>query len=367
MVFFAAVNLVLLGINGERHGGDTPLYLDGASRILDGQPMVDRQPSYAGYVVIVAAAWAAGAGTFGVVILQVLLGAAGAAAIYSLGAALAGRMAGAIATVLYSLDVDSNRWHQFILADSIYVSLMTIGVWLTYRAALRRGAAPLLSAMAVLIAAAFVRPEGWFLLPAAAGYLIMMRARSPRARLGGVAALCGGAAAFVALIAPSYQGNMQAVGPADMLQRGQTIWEYDGWRVSMPPADTAGGNQVRGAVEYAVRHPLSTIKLMTARVAVHFAHVRPFYSTPHNAAIVVWLLFIYTATALALWRLGATPLTVWLMVAIVSQTVVVALTHAEWDGRYLAHVLPFIHTLAGSGIALLLRKGEATSGALVHA
>lgn len=358
MALFTGVNLVLLAMNGVRFGGDTPLYLDGAKRMLYGLPLVDRQSSYAGYVAIVAIAQSIGLGNLGVVIIQLLLGAIAAAAVYLLGAALAGRAAGLIASTLYGVDVDTNRWHQFVLADSIYVSLMTIGVWLTHRAAVRRGAEPLVSALAVLIATGFVRPEGWFLLPAAAGYLIVMRGQSVRSRLGGIAALCGGAAVFVVVIAPSYQGNLQAVGPANMLQRGQTIWDFDGWLVAMPPNDVAAGDQARRAVEYALRHPVSTITLMAARVGVHFAHVRPFYSTLHNVAIVLWLLPVYGAALYAAARLKTSPLAAWIIAAIASQTLVVALTHAEWDGRYLAHVLPLIDIFVGVGVALLLGKAD---------
>jgi hypothetical protein len=366
MVFFAIVNLALLAWSGVRFGGDTPLYLDGANRVLDGRPLIDREPSYPGYVLLVAAAQAIGVGPFGIVMAQLALGAVAAAAVYAMGTAMAGRFAGALAAVLYSVDVDTNRWHQFILTDSVYLSLFTIAVWLTYRAATRPGAEPLLSAGATLIAAALVRPEGWFTIPAAAVYVIVMRARSTAQRVAGGGALVAAAVGFVLIVAPIFRGNLQAVGPAEMLQRGQTIWEYDGWRVAMPPNDVPATGQ-GAAIGYALRHPVSTITLMGARVAVHFAHLLPFYSAAHNVAIVAWLVPVYAATLLAIWKLGLTPLVSWILVAIGTQTLVVALTHAEWDGRYLAHVLPLIYTLTGAGVAVLIGKSVPASGAAAHA
>jgi hypothetical protein len=62
LFFFAAVNLVLLAFIGPLTGGDTVIYMDGATRLLDGQPLVERQPSYIGYIVIVAACQAMGVG-----------------------------------------------------------------------------------------------------------------------------------------------------------------------------------------------------------------------------------------------------------------------------------------------------------------
>lgn len=367
MVFFAVVNLLLVAINGVREGGDTPLYLDGANRVLDGRPLIDRQPSYAGYVYVVAAVQAAGAGTFGVVMLQILGGAGAAAGVYAMAAAMAGRLAGGLAAVLYSLDVDTNRWHQFILADSLYVSLFVLAVWLTYRAAIQQGVVPVALAAAALFAAGLVRPEGWFLLPAALCFVVMKRARSNAQKFAGFGALLGAAALLAMVLAPAFSGNVAAVGPADMLQRGQTIWDFDGWRVPMPPGDGEAGGQAGAAAAYALRHPVSTITLMAARVAVHFAHVRPFYSTPHNLVIVAWLIPVYAAALFAIRRLGFTALVSWIVAAIGTQTLVVALTHAEWDGRYLAHVLPLINTLVGAGVAIALGKAHAGRQVQAHA
>lgn len=366
-MFFIVINLLLVALNGVRMGGDSPLYLDGANRLLAGQPLTDRQPSYAGYVYVVAAAQAVGAGTLGLVMLQVLCGAIAGTAVYAMAATMAGRLAGGLAAVLYSLDVDTNRWHQFILADSLYVSLFVLAVWLTYRAVIRRGLGPLLLAAAALFAAALVRPEGWFLVPAGLCFVVMMRARSTAQRLAGVGVLLAAAALLVVVLAPALRGNVSAVGPADMLQRGQTIWEFDGWKVSMPAAGGVAEGQAGAAVAYAVRHPISTLKLMIARVLVHFAHVRPFYSTAHNAVIVVWLVPVYALAAVAIWQLGFTTLISWIVAAIGTQTLVVALTHAEWDGRYLAHVLPLIYPLVGAGVAVTLGTARAGSRGPAHA
>lgn len=358
MVFFAAVNLVLVAVNGVRLGGDSPLYLDGAARLLDGRPLIDRQPSYAGYVAVVAAAHAIGIGTFGVVMIQVFLGAVTAAVVYLIGATLAGRAAGVAGAMLYGLDVDTNRWHQFILADSIYVSLFVLAVWLMHRAATRDGVEPIISALIVTLASAMVRPEGWFLLPAAVAYVIVARPYPWKVKLAMGGSATAAVVALLAVLSANYQGNMQAVGPANMLQRGQTIWDFDGWRVAMPASDASATDQAGGALSYALRHPSSTATLMLARIAVHFAHVRPFYSTPHNVVIVLWLVPLYAAALLGLWRLGAVAMPLWVVAAIASQTLVVALTHAEWDGRYLAHVLPLIDALAAAGaVSAMVNSG----------
>ena len=107
-----------------------------------------------------------------------------------------------------------------------------------------------------------------------------------------------------------------------MLRRGQTIWDYDGWRLSMPAEPCPIGRQQRDRARstYAVAHPLSTAALMAARVGVHFAHVRPFYSTAHNAAIVSWLVPVYALGASAGGACARTRWRWWCAAAIGTQT-----------------------------------------------
>ncbi|MET0163704.1 MAG: hypothetical protein ABW318_01710, partial [Vicinamibacterales bacterium] len=99
--------------------------------------------------------------------------------------------------------------------------------------------------------------------------------------------------------------------------------------------------------------------LMLARLGVHLAHVRPFYSTAHNAVIVLWLLPIYALAGIAFWTSRGQALTRWCALAFASQALVVALTHADWDGRYLAHVMPIVYPFAGAGLWAVVNRRTA--------
>jgi hypothetical protein len=157
---------------------------------------------------------------------------------------------------------------------------------------------------------------------------------------------------------PRLSGNLAAVGPAEMLRRGQTIWAFDGWRIEMPPdaVFNDGHPAPADAIVYAWRHPASTVTLMAARVAVHFAHVRPYFSAAHNAFVVVWLAPVYVLAAWGFWRWRRHPLSLWCLAVIATQTAIVALTHADWDGRYLAHVLPLMYPFAGAALAVTIAR-----------
>lgn len=69
----------------------------------------------------------------------------------------------------------------------------------------------------------------------------------------GVAVVGAGCLLVAALMAPRLSGNAEAVGPGEMLARGQTIWEYNGWRLSMPAASPEAGEF--GSAGRAIRYP----------------------------------------------------------------------------------------------------------------
>lgn len=359
---FVAVTLALWGQSGTRIGADTSLYVEGARQLLAGEPVTGRAASYAGYVAVIAATRGLLAPDAAVVLLQILAAAVAALAVAAMAGRLGGEQAAWLAAALLAIDVETSRWHTYVLSDSLYASALTLAVWCTYRAANTvfsvRGFA---MAMGVTVCAALIRPEGWFLLPVVAVYLAI-GAPSGRSRLLVLSSAVAVVIAAIAIVTPRLESNVSAIGPNTMLRQGTTIWSYDGWRVAMPAEASGGGSEAQEAIAYALRHPVSTSLLMTTRVGVHMAHVRPFYSAAHNVVILAWLLPVY-ALAIMGWRATARhQLARWCAIAVLSQTVVVAVGHADWDGRYLAHVMPLIYPCAACGAIRALRRGNYSSG-----
>jgi hypothetical protein len=349
---FVVITTAQTLLTGVRLGGDSGMYLDGARALAAGQPLSVRQPSYAAYIAFIAAIQAAGAGPTGVLVAQLAAACGAAIVVGKIAFDIAGRSAALLAILIFAIDFETNRWHAFILSDSLFLSLLVTSVWLVYRALpLRAGAVAL--AVATLIAAAMVRPEGWFLVPAAIVFWIVAGVSRPAARAAAAATLVAAVAVVALLMAPRLSGNLTAVGPADMLRLGQTIWDFDGWRIEMPPDAVFddGHASSADAIVYASRHPFRTLMLMAARVGVHFAHVRPFFSTAHNAVVLMWLVPLYALAAWGFWAWRDHRLCRWCLAALATQTLVVALTHADWDGRYLAHVTPLLYPFAAAALA----------------
>ena len=105
-VVSVAANVATLSLLGVRHGQDTMQFWTGASHLLAGSPLTDKEPSYLGYIALLAASRAAGMGGRAVVAFQCAVAAAATVAVYQLSQRLAGRRAGVLAAVFFSLDVD---------------------------------------------------------------------------------------------------------------------------------------------------------------------------------------------------------------------------------------------------------------------
>lgn len=358
---FCLLQLALFAVIGVQMAGDSELYLEGARRMLSHIPLEGRQLSYAGYVSVIAIAQSAGIGLAWVVAAQIAVATIAAAAVYRIGRALAGTRAGAVAVLLFAADVETGRWHRYILADSLYLSTLAIAAWLVYAASSRDSHwRARIIALVVLAACASVRPEGWFVIPAALAYWIFRDTQSASWHWSKVAIVALAAAGLVVVASNSLSPSIGPVGPGEMLRRGETIWNFDGWRVAMPAAPPFGDGSagVRNALGYALSHPMSTLTLMLARVVVCLVHVRPYYATWHNIVIALWIIPVYALAAYGGWTMRRHSVVRWCLLVIATQLFVVSLTHAESDGRYLAHVLALVYPMTAAGVVRLIDPSD---------
>jgi 4-amino-4-deoxy-L-arabinose transferase-like glycosyltransferase len=348
---FLLVNLSILASGGIRFGDDSPRYLEGADNLLRGLPLQGKQISYAGYVSLIAFCRFTGTGLPGVVLIQLFFAAIAAVALYDLGRRLHGRACGLIAATLFVVNPDIARWHSFILTDSLYISLVVLSVWCVHTATRSGRRWYVVAAAASLVLAALVRPNGLFLSAAAVLYLVS-RAISRRSLRW--VAISGIILALVlgAITASRFYPASSNEHPEVTLRNG--ITGIPQWRVSMPADAEPVRGRWSGALGYAASHPLASLRLGITRVFIELIHVRPFYSSRHNIGLLLTLPLFYLL-ALAGLKLNRDPSLARLIVLIViAHLFVVAITFADWDGRYLLYILPLICLLSSCAAASLI-------------
>jgi hypothetical protein len=350
-VAFAVINIDLAR-RGVLVGGDTGRYTGGAHNLIAGETLDHQQRLYAGYVALVAFADELGIGLDGVLAIQIALVALGALALFDLGRQLAGPWVGLLAAALFVTSPDFTRftgWQAYILTDAPYASALAIAVWAIHRASVRRGSWYIAGAIVVVLAAS-LRPQGWWLLPVALISWVVPRMHAGRPRLVVAAAIAGGFLAVVAL-APGLGANTADASPDTALREGLVIYNSSAWRVSMPAEGPSGHRGWSDVAYYGVRHPIAGVRVAATRVAVEAAHVRPFYSARRNAVIIGYLVPLYALAATGFAAYRREPIVRLAAVLIALHMALVAAFFADYDGRWLVHVLPLVGLLAALGCA----------------
>jgi 4-amino-4-deoxy-L-arabinose transferase-like glycosyltransferase len=350
---FLVLNLTLVAWQGVQLGGDTSRYTDGADNILQGRGFQDRQASYPGYVAVVALCEQLGVGLAGVVALQLGVAAGAAVALYDLGRKLGGRGTGVISAALFLANPDIVRWHHYILPDSLYISLVILATWAIYRATERQKGWYLVAA-AVVLGAAFVRPNGWILVPIALAFWAtrvrsLVRPRWPAVASIAVLAIAGAVAVLC------FRTGAEETAMGRMLDRGEVIWGYPEARLQLPVDAEFTSTSLSAAVGYVARHPLESAHIAAARVVTELVPVRPYYSPPHNAVLLVGMPLLYVLALIGLIGVRTQPLVYLLGAVIGSHLLIIALTFASWDGRFVLYVFPLITVFSARGIVDLAR------------
>lgn len=290
-----------------------------------------------------------GTGLWGIVLAQTALSGAAAAALYGGVRRLAHgrRTAAALATLLFILWPDIQQFNYYLLTESFFISLSVLAFAAFVRVQ-HGGWRAWAGLAAVLLLAAFTRPNGFVLMGAAllAGLEHLRQRPSRRLFWGVVAGLV--LAIPLALVVLNYQ--LKSYFIVETYQRGELIFGNPAWAMrsatplAMPPPGTG---QVWRILYFAAHNPWFLLRLMAGKLFVFVSGLKPHYSLAHRLAYVLVLWPVYWLAARgtqlrSVWKLGR----VFLVGVPLLQALIVMMTVDDWDVRFQAPVLPFVFVLA---------------------
>ncbi|MBF0137726.1 MAG: glycosyltransferase family 39 protein [Magnetococcales bacterium] len=335
---------------GIRTGGDTGRYVDGAERLLKGLPLEGKQPMYLLYNSFLALVFGSGFGELAVILLQCLLTLGTALLIYLATREIFNKSVGMMATGVFLLNPDVQRWVFFILPEAMatcaLIALLCLALLVQNH---QRWVVPALL-MAVMVGLA--RPEGkYFLLPVVIHWALYLKSpyRWQALSMLGI---------FIGLLLVTVNADTHEKFARHMIQ-GDYIWGYPGLNPHPDQALIRISEQGPFAtLIYMLQHEYVLLgKTIAWRVWMFFAHTRPFYSTMHNLLAFSFCAVLYFFSILAWWRCREhRSHFVLLWLAILVQLSMVALTFDDWDGRWLNRVMPVLTILAAAGSVGLLRR-----------
>ena len=370
-VFSLCVLWVIMQVGLYMHvgfldGGDSVRYYRAAEIIFSGSWPGGKAASYLGYNLFVTPFLALGLDRITIGLSQVLLTALAALCLYKIGERVFSQRVGFTATLLYVAYPDIHYWNFIIYSESLYTSMMIVSLFLLLT---RESRLQLAIAIGVMAFTCTIRPHGVGFALAIIAYFVYRLWEARKTTVLAVLALALALALPVAWVAVGKMAGYEMVG---YYTDGTVVWHYDELSLAVPsevPVAVAKvDHPIAKILALAVASPNYFLQLVGAKLFYFFLHIRPYFSTGHNA---ISLLFLVPAYTFALWGLFRSPARqssdkVVLVAIVVFQTLIVSLTYADWDGRFLIPILPPVFLLAASGfwsmfdIGLSRLTGKAT-------
>jgi 4-amino-4-deoxy-L-arabinose transferase-like glycosyltransferase len=357
------------GKPGVQYLTDSYRYIEAAGKLIANEALDYKEIQYTGYIVIIAFFRFFSDNLVGVVLLQVIMALAAAWALYKISFAITTKpLAGIIAAGLYLMNPFIVSWHNYIMTESMYTSLLILSTWMLIRAVEKRSDITLVFSILLVLITACIRPNGWTLIPIALCFYVMHRFHKNYQKVIWFFSVAMGFVICVSFL-PFTNRSVQNIGTEkilmnEVLLNGEVIPDHKELRIKMP-ADTAlmKKNWTAG-FSYVIRHPLTCAKLGIYRIATELFQIRrPWYSAKYYLRSFLWIFpaYIFAMIGLIYYR-KKTGIKIILAIILV-HILTIAVTFADHDARFLNYFLPLINILSGCGITFVIDK-MALSGRL---
>lgn len=241
----------------------------------------------------------------------------------------------AILTVLF-LCVYFNfwKWNTTIMTESLYCSLSIF--WACILIIGKGSRKYNLYATGMVVLLAFTRPNGWMLFLVHFVWLVKSGVKSNRVFYILISLVVIFFAAFV-LMFPFTQ-KMISEQSFIHLEYGTLIWGYWDWHYAISKEQMFQLN---------VANILHYLKIFSIRVSLEFTGIRPYFSVAHNILVGGVMGSLHLLAVLnAFSRKNEDKFRLLSIFVFVGQFAIVAVTFADWEGRFAYQVLPFTTYLA---------------------
>lgn len=327
---------LLAGQQGVLDDKEALKYIGAAQDLLngDGTDLLGRYRAYGGYILFLVPFVAVGLPTLAVG-AQIAMGIAAAMALDRLVVRYSGsRVAGRMAMAVYLLAHPIQQWTLSLYSEGLFVPLVVVFL----ERALRPGAARAPLALLALLTV-FTRPTGiLFVAPA----LLLSRSGPCARAMPGVRWTATAALVPAMLFLPALNREQLAVVAGSHVICGMP--EHG------PDAALFAGRTLAEAQAFVVdRHEAAYwASLGLRRLASLFNPQRTYHSGMHNLLSALVLL-LYPLALIGARHVRRSDALAVLSAALVLNALLIALTYDEWNGRFLAPLLPAIIFFAAIG------------------
>ena len=258
-----------------------------------------------------------------------------------------------IATLAVILYIPIQQWNRCLLTESIFISLVLLFIW---ACSIENKKSKWLSLFIIAIAAASVRPNGGTLLiTCLVIYYIHFINSIQKKNIYIIVGVCIGTLLYLlnACTDTFYSFLLNS------FNKGEVICEYPGWTVTIHTLhenNHSTGSIIKTFLLF-YDHPVESIQLAVYRLIALWTDLRAYYSYIHNVFIGIFLLIGYSMAVIGFIQSKKIYRELFLITIIYTglNSLLVMITYADWDGRFLSPLLPIVFIWSGLGIDYSIR------------
>jgi hypothetical protein len=240
-------------------------------------------------------------------------------------------------------------WNMYLLTESIYISLILFFVWAYSLSDKKKWVYMTL----IAIIASAIRPNGGILLISCLAMYIyeLWNTDNKISKRLIILSVVIGISSIILLL--QYTTNVYLHFLINSFKQGEIICGYNGWTIPVSVTNDLNvtDNSISEVIMLMSKYPKEYLQLGIYRFIALWIDVRPYYSLTHNIYILISLAFLYifAIRGLIQYRQHYTGLLILTVMYCILNSLLVMITYADWDGRFLAPLLPIISIWAGLG------------------
>ena len=311
-------------------------YINDAYRLLNEHSLNTNRLFYSIYSVIISISIKLGLGLYGVVVFQLILNGMATFILYKFSLSVYNNyLSSVITTLIFILSFQIQQWNLFLFTESIFISCSIFLYYFVNRLILGNNR-DYIALSIVLFMIAFIRPTGIFYSISTSVLLVSM------------------------IIKKGFSIKMlQPISIIAFIIIANIVFNYfnlnNYYSLSSENKWVIGGYDSL-FVDSSPNYTLSKIKLFFLRFIYYFSSWRPYFSFTHNLLTLITLIPIYILSFIGIKNHKNSVITQFLLVSILLFASFAMIIFINWQGRFLAVILPAFIILAGYGIDYIIEK-----------
>lgn len=304
--------------------GDSMFYFSGAKHITE---LSSFERLYSGYIFLIYFSQIISNSGILMVVIQSIFVIISAYALFSLAQDSGGSLASWVSVSFYLLAPMLSQWTRYVLTESIFYSLIIIGLRLaTFKS--NWSAAAIVPVTLLLTT---LRPNGVLIACAVLSIFALEKLRESSKRIFLVFSIwifCG-----FFLIGGGGAGDASQGSFFEKTLEGNVVYGVKEFNFKMPQPDSLDRSNF-AYVKYILDNPIPNIEIGLLRIFWELKQIRPWYSASLNLFLMVTMMSFFLFSFIGLVQVWRKPLLNAIAIMTLPSTLLIALTWAIWEGRF---------------------------------